>query len=291
MCHSFNSVFYVVVSANNYQVFSVADYFLDPASQTRLGDGFVPYDPVLRANDTEACDQLKTIQELQAWAQAGELERLSNYDCVKAYSQDYVTDRTHVILVATHNSTTTLDAQDGKPGLVYASRTLNNAVLFGRGCHIDPFPWICPSAPSDEECPMPCKYRLDPVFENINYWQAEGVEVDYCLSRKMAAACELQFSRPATIIVIGTNILKIAVVLTVALGPMKAPLATIGDAIASFLTQPDQTTAKSCLAVQADFKPSPSGDFAPTPARQFSYRRERWFRACSRTRWVVFFLM
>ena len=196
--------------------------------------------------------------------------------------------QTHVLLVATQNSTASHDAQLGRQGLVYGSDTMNNAVLFGRGCKIDPYPWICPSLNTTEECPLPCKYRLDPVFENINYWQAEGVEVDHCLSLARPAECELQFSRLAAAVVICTNILKIAVMLGVTLGPVKTPLSTVGDAIASFLWYPDHTTEKASLAVERDFKASPDGGFQPIPAKHFSYKRERWYKAASGKRWLAF---
>lgn len=292
LCYSFNSVFYVIVSANNYSVFSVADYFLEPNSQANLDTpGFKPFDPSLSQGGPNAQKQLQALPVLQQAFHAGQLETLSKADCISAYAQDYVTDRTHLLLVATHNSSSTLDAQHGAPGLVYNSQTMNNANLFGRGCHIDPYPWICPPAPGDEECPLPCKYRLDSVFDNINDWEALGVQVDHCLSMPVPSHCQLQFSRPITSVVIASNIVKIAIICTVAFGNIRAPLATTGDAIASFLTMPDRTTSRRCLATQEDFTKAPGGGFHPTPARQWSNARPRWFRAASKKRWIFFTLL
>ena len=291
-CNSFNSVFYVIVSANNYSVFGVANYFVDPNSPIKLGaQGFQPYDSSLLENTPNAQKQMQALPSLQQDAFTGKLQRLSNEDCVKAYSQDYVTDRTHVLLIATHNSTSTLDAQYGMPGLVYGSQTMNNANLFGRGCHIDPYPWICPPAPGHAECPLPCKYRLDPVFDNINDWEAQGIQVDYCLSQQLPSHCELKFSRPLTAVVITCNVVKIAVMCAVAFGNIKTPLATTGDAIASFLSIPDRTTTRRCLAVQRDFTSAPGGGFNQVPARQFSGTRAHWFRAASKKRWITFFTL
>ena len=292
MAYSFNSVFYVVVSANNYNVYSVADYFVNPQAQADLTNpNFKPFDSKLSQGTPKFRTLAGALPVLQQKAQNGTLTKLNKEDCIKAYSQDYVTDRTHVILVATHNSTVTLDTQHGSPGLIYSSDTMNNANLFGRGCDIDPYPWICPPVEGDPECPLPCKYRLDSVFDNINKWEALGVDIDYCLSNEEPSRCELQFSRTITSIVIAANIVKIFIICGLAFGPIKAPLATVGDAIASFLAIPDKTTSRRCLAVQKDFTKAPGGGFKPTPARQWSALRPRWFSAASKKRWVVFTFM
>ena len=96
---SFNSVFYIVVSANNYQVFSVANYFADPSSNTRLSDGFQVADTSIYQNTKSASSQLLAIENLQRLAQNGQLQRLNTYECVKAYTQDYVHDRVRELLL------------------------------------------------------------------------------------------------------------------------------------------------------------------------------------------------
>jgi hypothetical protein len=85
--------------------------------------------------------------------------------------------------------------------------------------------------------------------------------VHYCLSQPTEESCKLQFSLPIVIVIICFNFFKAVIMLILAFGLREPRVQTIGDAIASFLIQPDHIVNGRCLYSASDFKQSGlSGD-------------------------------
>jgi hypothetical protein len=79
--------------------------------------------------------------------------------------------------------------------------------------------------------------------------------VDYCLSQLLSQpTCKLQFVLPIAIVIILFNFFKAVIMLILAFGLREARVQTIGDAIASFLIQPDCIVNARCLYSASDFK-------------------------------------
>ncbi|KAL4883546.1 hypothetical protein BJY04DRAFT_226567 [Aspergillus karnatakaensis] len=133
--------------------------------------------------------------------------------------------------------------------------------------------------------------------------------VDHCMTLTTEETCQLFFSPPICIIVIGCNIIKLICTLFTARDTREDVFLTIGDAIASFLTRPDFTTAGSCLMSKPLVDKRTQGwkkrlrkkeeqmdinnNQKTLPLRLLP--RKRWFQAASLTRWVctitIFVLM
>ncbi|KAL5338375.1 hypothetical protein BJX70DRAFT_366905 [Aspergillus crustosus] len=127
-------------------------------------------------------------------------------------------------------------------------------------------------------------------------------EVDHCMVLESDEKCQLFFSLPICILVIGCNIIKLLCSLATARDARKEVFLTIGDAIASFLRRPDPTTAGTCLLskplVDAKLQNwqraggrgkkrkvlDEQAEHHPLPLRILP--RKRWFQAASTARWL-----
>ncbi|PLN84163.1 hypothetical protein BDW42DRAFT_163090 [Aspergillus taichungensis] len=124
--------------------------------------------------------------------------------------------------------------------------------------------------------------------------------IDHCMSLPTQETCQLFFSPPICIIVIGCNIVKLICTLLTARDSREDLFLTVGDAIASFLTHPDPATERACLlsktAVEKGAlgwrkhtrkprKSRQSDTPDPPPPLRLPPRR-RWFQAASTSRWL-----
>ncbi|KAJ5240576.1 uncharacterized protein N7469_002167 [Penicillium citrinum] len=119
---------------------------------------------------------------------------------------------------------------------------------------------ILATYPSEEEV----QAKLDKTSDWVNVTFANNVRilghtstcdarqspmypVDYCLTVPAEETCQLVFSPPICLVVIGCNVIKLICTLFTARDDREDVFLTIGDAIASYLTWPDPTTEGSCL--------------------------------------------
>ncbi|KAL3487464.1 hypothetical protein BJX62DRAFT_253912 [Aspergillus germanicus] len=132
----------------------------------------------------------------------------------------------------------------------------------------------------------------------------DSYPVDHCMALRAEETCQLFFSPPICLVVLGCNLIKLLCTLFTARDDREEVFLTIGDAIASFLTRPDSSTKGACLLSKPlisklthgwDRKRSKlrsiprdvvHGDL---PLRLPSPRR--WFQAVSPERWLCTMLL
>jgi len=119
-------------------------------------------------------------------------------------------------------------------------------------------------------------------------WKPFGDKVKYCLSQRLREHCKLQFSLHIALLVIILNLLKATVMLILAFSVKERPLMTMGDAVSSFLQQPDSTTENVCLLTMSNVQYM--HDWAPVP-EVYDLEHKRWFCAASLSRWGAFSIM
>ena len=85
-------------------------------------------------------------------------------------------------------------------------------------------------------------------------WTVLDFPIEYCLSQPADSTCKLQFSLVIMVIVILCNFSKTFCMFLTIWNPSWVPLLTLGDAIASFLAQPDPSTVNNCLADKDSFQ-------------------------------------
>jgi hypothetical protein len=236
-----------------YENVSSPGGLLDSMTDSDYPPGLLPPgDPVLR----------------QLHALAGKLDKLDNKDCIQSYGKMYLSDRSNLLLVGSAFPLTINDT-----ALISYIYIYNEVMDSGDKCAVDPVPWICPRY----DCGVACVNRLNevepqnwtvkvpasPASEAVksHNWTVitaeeavEAVSVDYCLSQPTEESCKLQFSLPIAMVIILFNFSKVVIMLILAFGLREARVQTIGDAVASFLIQPDHIVNGRCLYSTLDFR-------------------------------------
>lgn len=90
------------------------------------------------------------------------------------------------------------------------------------------------------ECSIPTFHTDQPKCSTTN------ISVDARLSEKVDSYCALAFSPGVCLTVIICNIIKLAAMILCMQDTRSDVLITVGDAIASFLTRPNQSTRDKC---------------------------------------------
>ncbi|KAJ2989478.1 hypothetical protein NUW58_g3445 [Xylaria curta] len=99
--------------------------------------------------------------------------------------------------------------------------------------HEDPWRWMCGYNDGNATC------DAQKILDS-GRWVADGLTVSRCLARRLPELCELNMSLAILIaVLVAVSIKLIAIVFAVVLGRDRS-LLTIGDAIASFLEDPDK---------------------------------------------------
>ncbi|KAG9242503.1 hypothetical protein BJ878DRAFT_166928 [Calycina marina] len=202
-------------------------------------------------------------------------EKLSNKECVKTYSNMFLSSRRNVILVSSAKN-------DTNSVLLYGSTDIVSGILGGGGAG-DANWWICSSGGQDGGNMM-CNPNGHVTSSGaFSLWE---YPIEYCLSEKVEDTCSLNFSQDIMYVMLAFNALKVAMMILVLFQyDAEIILASVGDAIASFMTYEDQSTRMMCLANRREMKRFWR---SRGMARTFSQQRRRWGVAVSKKRWAFF---
>lgn len=252
----YNSAVFETLSTHDYQVYTVSKDFLSGAPfESQDSDDFSP---------EEFTQQLNSLRDPNSGIR---LRNTTTKECISTYSDAFANSKyKHVLAVSSLNDATNsfLDfVYSGRPDL----RQQQNL-------------WFC----EDYE-----DYRgycnVAEAVDNAQTLTVAEYPIDYCLVQEVDEECMLQFSLPIMFIVIICNLIKTACMIWVAFEGGPRPLVTVGDAIASFLKEPDPTTKNICLA-DKDFFRLRKGGWQAT-SLTWRPKRHRWYRAASMKRWLV----
>ncbi|KIK68784.1 hypothetical protein GYMLUDRAFT_256438 [Collybiopsis luxurians FD-317 M1] len=262
----YNSSFFSTLSANEYTV-----YFAQGPDITNItlnNDG--GYDWVC---DPSGCPGNVTQTQLSQW------EILSPLECIDTYANDFVSDRSSVVAVFMVKNTT----------------LLTPVGLSSPGSDSDPFHWICSgmivNGFTNGSEGTQCSFNWRNV--NSKNWRVppngvvqDALQVNYCLSQPATSRCQLEFNLPLLAIVIIFNIIKIICIAIATWTIKDNPLVTIGDAIASFLDNPDPNTRGVCLAPRSHFDENELQPFSPW-CIDYHPKKIRWLNTASGQHWRI----
>lgn len=216
------------------------------------------------------------------------LQRMDNKDCIQKYGRQFISTQGHFLAVshALNDSFSIKFIDTAYP------KTDN-----GGG---PSYNWMCDIYPdaqhgiSNEQC------RLDVLLSTATTWAIRSNRfitdylnygsrwepdlVDYCLSRRVKEECRLQFSLALLIVVIMSNFVKAVCMIVIVYRHDDTPLITLGDAIASFLDDPDSTTQGNCVALQDSFQRRKW----PQRPRPWATKRAYWFSSSSWRFWTSY---
>ncbi|KAF2399477.1 hypothetical protein EJ06DRAFT_538344 [Trichodelitschia bisporula] len=323
----YNSTVFSSIAANECIIFSVTETFLDVSKKLEdqgviygwdydsknmsMGSANGPSNVSIINNDIPTrYIPTKDIADLMSQSLLntlnGGMEKLEKEDCLAAYVQDFKTVRGHLLLVSPESES--WPGPHYEPGAAVAAVEAIDPVLGADKDDCLPGSWVCGA---NWPCSMPCKSQLKGLQANSSHWEPFGKHVDYCLSQRTIERCRLQSSTHLSIVVTVVCFLKAVAMFCVVFTAKDRPLLTVGDAISSFLQEPDLYTKGMCLRSKSDFRKAPkfptddvssfllqpidhnnnlkiqrSGGWVPLATR-FNSRPLRYFRAVSRRRLIV----
>ena len=306
----FNSVFFISIATYDYNVIFATPNFTTGADfSTANGRNTVYFQPPsFKENLTNV--QHSVVQR--------EWERLENVDCIRAYANDLITDRRHVVVVSSNASIRDTGSVIGSQNQEYVLPERWYTLAEG----YNPYTWICsdrdlqvlhppPHKTHDGYGPLCYSYaqRLTKVPDE---WSPSEFRADYCLSEQVPGSCAANVNIAIIWIIVVCNIIKLVVMTYLASSKvLTQPLVTIGDAITSFVTKPDPTTIGMCLISRRDMsnytdyinlqihnndlhpRPLPLKPWFPEEPQKWIPKDLRWSNAASKKRWtwaIVFYL-
>ena len=101
--------------------------------------------------------------------------------------------------------------------------------------------------------------RLNYLENHPDIWQYElpdgsSFNVDHCLSKKVPGLCILNLNFVIMLVVIICNVIKLCCMQVLAFGKFVTPVITTGDAVKSFLDQPDPNSTDLCLVTRQEIE-------------------------------------
>ena len=201
----------------------------------------------------------------------GTLVRYDSAACMAEYAVNFVSKVRNVLLVTND----TVSSNNALGGGYWGS---SNQV---------PYAWLCgPSWSSNPylDTPPSAACTLSIATESADTWTVAGHVISYCMVETVVEECRLSFSLVIMLIVITANAIKATIMILTFVKLREPTLVTIGDAIASFLDEPDPTTAGICLSTREDIR---KGKWKNQPAKQWVPKRHFWFKAASIKRWLT----
>ena len=233
------------------------------------------------ANDTKrVSESLNQVEKMAHTLQDDQrsLQKMTNRDCIRTYAAEFVSSHANVLVVSS----------DLQP------QPLGNSSISDVWCSqsegaTSVYPWFCGGRPCDAD-----SIAKEATWQFCGYETEYCREIEYCLSQTVEEHCKLQFSGAIMMVVIVCNLCKMIIMGYIAWKRPLEPLVTVGDAIASFLDEPDPTTMGICLSGKDQFVRTISsrqaGGWGQGKMR-YNLEASYWFRAVSVRRRTLFVIL
>ena len=195
------------------------------------------------------------------------LERMENSECYQTFSADYVPDYASVILMT--NVTT-------------AENPLLEVNIHRSAVQQEPFQWFGDEIDTSH---WYLGYSTN-AYRNasISSSSTAMAAVEYCLVQSLSQDCTVEIFTGLLWTVIICNLVKVVCFIAL-LYTRFTPLITTGDAVASFLADPDSTTELLGPYAAHDSKGRENWRGEGPPFR-WNATRYWWFRGASKKRWI-----
>lgn len=252
-----------------------------------------------------------------------EFHPMNTSDCFNAYSSQYTSSWGDVMLV--HTSTVGLTKMyGGDRDLVGADilpldnriaindgiwlYNLNRTIYFKDLPHSSD-PRIYPSNMWQCNPAFNATCGIEQKFRGQESWRPFGQPVQYCLAKKTEEQCRLLFNLDFAVIVMVCNLAKVVCMFLTLWMHDEAAFMTIGDAISSFLENPDPHTRGFCIFESRLIKllwswdegkdSMPFSGFIPgirfrkmdfiedPRSRQWRPKVRRWYASAATSRWIL----
>ncbi|KAL1647415.1 hypothetical protein SLS58_002743 [Diplodia intermedia] len=154
----------------------------------------------------------------------------------------------------------------------------------------DAYYWVC-SHDRYSRTDM-CSSHLSDLRADEESWTVYGMPIEYCLSERVEPQCSFNVNLNLLTVVIIFNLIKVSCIALVVLRIKDKPLITVGDAVATFIEEPDDTTRGLCLInrgmVVGQHWNKRRNALISTPDT-YKLEHVRWYKAASKRRWLSSF--
>jgi hypothetical protein len=242
--------------------------------------------------------------EWQSWMQGVQngdiqLSKLDNKACVQTYATPFVTNSGNLILITDARNPNTF-TYDNNTLLTVNQGVYNQS---GRYRSYASYNWMCAESSMDDTWGLapscssirndPAKFTID-IWTNNNYSGVIGGNshpflIDSCLSQTLEQQCTVEASLVLLGVVIAFVSCKLLCMFWVLWQLKEHPLVVIGDAITSFVKEPDTNTKGACLGISSDFNHTQS--WLRLSPRKWSPKLRRWSHNVSRGQWATCILL
>jgi hypothetical protein len=202
----------------------------------------------------------------------GRLEEMTPLECINAYSTNFQSTRGNVYLVVEEGLMTVDEAYGGYPSI-----SLNPSCSADTGTT-----WIYSQFQAEAgNCFAQEGNRFLPRLQaEPSLWAPfSGRPVRQCFSEPTDRKCKIKYSVHLAVVVILFNAVKTLTILASVFTLRNDPMLTIGDAVASFLREPDASTFKMCLVSQQSIHNVGLGWKVQKQPRKFIVRKHTWASA------------
>ncbi|MCJ1428925.1 hypothetical protein MMC29_006836, partial [Sticta canariensis] len=121
----------------------------------------------------------------------------------------------------------------------------------------NPMRWVCDDSLFDTCDLATALENIEDPNEKITHWFIhDNHKIDYCLASTVTVTCKLKISLTVVAFVVISNTIKLVAIIRTLSTLKDDRFITVGDAMASFLENPDHTTKGGCLAMKVDLERS-----------------------------------
>lgn len=223
-------------------------------------------------------------------------QRLDPKACIDAYSSTYLSNRRHVVLISPWVGSSPefpsayideIQIVQRNSSLHWVTFSSDQQLLYNK---LDRYGWLCNHWNRGNPA---CSNAAAKEYAAQN-WTIFGWPVSECVSETLPDNCSVNFHLGIAIVVILANFGKSVCIAAVCFYLADQPLLTTGDAVASFICNPDATTAGLCLLDRNEIRIrwcSAIRSQKPIPPKTFLPGIQRRWKAGGWKSWLSFLVV
>ena len=294
-----NSAVYETQGANSYVMAVVEEDFISrPLSGLSQGYAYTGGGYNSASNTSPEPSWVDKVQVTLGWnttrllkGLVPRMERLENADCMRAYSQPLLSNRRTVLAVTSHKFNIPANSSYN-----YIDSLYYQSVDYCPDCqsyryYTDPTLWLCAWLEDEVNYASVRGCNVAAAIRRASEWTINREPIEYCLSERADGQCQLQANISIMISVIVCALVKILAILAAFWTMPKEIIATVGDAVASFLRDREPQTSHCCLMSRGDVHHHYPGKWKPGSALPKPWSAgsltKRWGSAPSLAQWFA----
>jgi len=239
------------------------------------------------------------------------LTKLDNEACLQAYATDYWQSKWRNVLVVTSANVTDnwfysygILGDQSYEGVIYRTGRdwpCGSNILDESPCDKAALLSTASSWTISNISYCPAAY-LDPIFHDrggcsrgdLSKEQTIDAPVEYCLAQPTSEHCSIEVSTSLLLIVVICNLVKVVCLIGTLRLPRFQPIAIVGDAISTFMSEPDTITISYGPLTHRQAKKYVNArrkELATPILQPWTGKRTLWWRGIDTEDWVLFTLV